>query len=128
AKSAAAARGDLAGLAALTEGQVLDYCASQVEVACARLHEIVEKSGLSLPELTDLRASLETDGRQAAAAHVDACVIAALGAANFKLGKAYGVGRGLMNLTTRPRDHATLAHHLTEERVAPLSAAIDDLS
>jgi len=127
-KSAAAARGDLAGLAALTEGQVLDYCASQVEVACARLRELVEKSGLALPELTDLRASLETDGRQAAAEHVDACVIAALGAADFKLGKAYGVGRGLLNLTTRPREHATLAHHLTEERVAPLSAAIDDLS
>ena len=66
-KSAAAARGDLAGLGALTEGQVLDYCASQVEVACARLRELVEKCGLALPELTDLRASLETDGRQAAA-------------------------------------------------------------
>jgi hypothetical protein len=127
-KSAAAARGDLAGLAALTEGQVLDYCASQVEVACARLRELVEKSGLELPALADLRASLATDGRQAAAEHVDACVIAALGAADFKLGKAYGVGRGLLNLTTRPREHATLANHLTEERVAPLSAAIDDLS
>jgi hypothetical protein len=92
------------------------------------LHKLVEKSGLTLPELTDLRAKLETDGRQAAASHVDACVIAALGAADFKLGKAYGVGRGLMNLTTRPREHATIAHHLTEERVAPLSAAIDDLS
>jgi len=125
--SAAAARGDLAGLAALTEGQVLDYCASQVEVACARLREMVEKAGLQLPELAGLRAALATDSRQAAAEHVDACVIAALGAADFKLGKAYGVGRGLMNLTTRPRAHATIAHHLTEERLAPLSAAIDDL-
>ena len=127
-KSAAAARGDLAGLAALTEGQVVEYCASQVEVACARLRDLVEKSGLALPELTDLRASLATDGRQAAAEHVDACVIAVLGAADFKLGKAYGVGRGLLNLTTRPREHATIAHHLTEDRLAPLSAAIDDLS
>ena len=125
--SAAAARGDLAGLAALTEGQVLDYCASQVEVACSRLRALVEKAGLELPALAELRASLGTDTRQAAAEHVDACVIAVLGAADFRLGKAYGVGRALLNLTSRPRAHATLSHHLTLERVAPLSAAIDDL-
>jgi hypothetical protein len=126
-QSAAAARGDLAGLAALTEGQVLEYCASQVEVGCSRLRALVEKAGLALPELSDLRASLATDARPAAAEHIDACVIAVLGAADFRLGKAYGVGRALLNLTTRPREHATVAHHLTEERVAPLSAAIDDL-
>jgi hypothetical protein len=125
--SAAAARGDLAGLAALMEGQVLDFCASQVEVAFARLRALVEKAGLVLPDLAELRECLESDARRATAGRVENRTLAALGAADFRLGKAYGVGRALLNLTTRPAPDAALAGHITEARVAPVMAAIDDL-
>jgi hypothetical protein len=127
-QSAAAARGDLAGLAALEEGQVLDYCESQVEVAFVRLKALVAKAGLELPSLDALKECLKDDARREAAGHVENRVAAVLGAADFKLGKAYGAGRALLNLTSRPAPGATLASHLTEERVAPVVAAIDDLS
>jgi hypothetical protein len=126
--SAAAARGDLAGLAAVTDGQVLDFCHSQVEVAFARLRALVEKTGLALPDLKELRDCLESDARSAAAGHVDNRTLAVLGAVDFRLGKAYGVGRALLNLSTRPAPDATLAQHLTGPRIAPVVAAIDDLS
>jgi hypothetical protein len=126
-ESAAAARGDLTGLAALAEGQVLDFCQSQVEVAFVRLRALVRNAGLELPALEELRDCLESDARRRAASHVDNRTLAVLGAVDFRLGKAYGVGRALLNLTTRPAPDATLAQHLTEARVAPVAAAIDDL-
>ena len=127
-QSAAAARGDLAGLAAVEEGQVLDYCESQVEVAFVRLQALVAKAGLKLPPLDALKECLKEQRRRSEAGHVENRVAAVLGAADFKLGKAYGVGRALLNLTSRPAEGATLASHLTETRVAPVVAAIDDLS
>jgi hypothetical protein len=127
-QSAAAARGDLAGLAALEEGQVLDYCESQVEVAFVRLEALVKKAGLKLPSLDKLKECLKDATRREEAGHVENRVSAVLGAVDFKLGKAYGVGRALLNLTSRPAPGATLASHLTEARVAPVVAAIDDLS
>jgi hypothetical protein len=127
-QSAAAARGDLAGLTALAEGQVLDYCQSQVEVAFTRLEALVEKAKLKLPSLEKLKQCLKEAARRDEASHVENRVAAVLGAVDFKLGKAYGVGRALLNLTSRPAAGATLASHLTEARVAPVVAAIDDLS
>jgi len=125
---AAAARGDLAGLAAVEEGQVLDYCESQVEVAFTRLKALVAKAGLELPSLDALKERLKDAERRSEAGHVENRVAAVLGAVDFKLGKAYGAGRALLNLTSRPAPGATLASHLTEARVAPVVAAIDDLS
>lgn len=127
-QSAAAARGDLAGLAALEEGQVLDYCESQVEVAFVRLEALVEKAKLKLPSLEKLKECLKEAARRDEASHVENRVAAVLGAVDFKLGKAYGAGRALLNLTSRPEPGATLESHLTEARVAPVVAAIDDLS
>jgi hypothetical protein len=127
-QSAAAARGDLAGLAALEEGQVLDYCESQVEVAFVRLQALVANAGLKLPSLDVLKECLKEQRRRSEAGHVENRLAAVLGAADFKLGKAYGVGRALLNLTSRPAEGATLASHLTEARAAPVKAAIDDLS
>jgi hypothetical protein len=127
--SAAAARGDLAGLAALEEGLVLDYCESQVEVAFTRPQAMVARAGLELPSLEKLKECMKDAApRREAAGHVENRVAAVLGAVDFKLGKAYGVGRALLNLTTRPSADATLKAHVTEARAAPVMAAIDDLS
>jgi hypothetical protein len=132
-ETAAATRGRAAGLAALTEGQMVDFCLSHVRVAFARLRDLVDQAGLALPdadleELGQRVDSEQEEARRKAVVKVDSKTLAALSAADFRLGKAYGVGAALMNLTTRPLPSATLREHLTEAGIAPVLAAIDDLS
>ena len=130
-RTAAAARGDLAGPAAPSSTTVLAFLRCHVEVAYARLEEFVQRAKLSLPDLQELGkcidASKDAD-RRAAAVELDGGVLAVLSAVDFRLSKAYAVGRGLMNATSRPSAEATLAAHLTADRVAPIVADIDDLS
>jgi hypothetical protein len=127
----AAVRGAATGLGALTEGQMLAFCESHVTVAFGKLREVVEKATPlpedELKELSDCIESAREDARREAAVAADAKVLSALSAADFRLGKAYGIGAALLNLTTRPSPGATLASHLTSERIAPVIAAIDDL-
>jgi hypothetical protein len=51
-----------------------------------------------------------------------------LSATDFRISKAYAVGRALMNLTTPPGREASLATQLSTTAAAPLAADIDDLS
>jgi hypothetical protein len=126
-----AANGELIGVAALTRGETILFCRSQVDLAIAKLTRVVEAAGLSLAEVNALRDCLddpEDDARREAARDLDSKAIALLSAADSGLGKAYGVGRALMRLTTRPGPETKLRQHLHPERVAPIAAAIDDLS
>ena len=130
--TAAAVRGATTGLGALSEGQMLAYCQDHVAVAFAKLRDVVDTAA-ALPEeeltkLGDCIQSAEHDARREAAGAVDAKVLSALSAADFRLGKAYGIGAALMNLTTRPPEQADLKAHLDDARIAPIVAAIDDLS
>jgi len=132
-ETAAATRGRSVTLAALTEGQMLDFCLSHVRVAFARLRDMVGEAGLALPdadleELGERIDAEQVEERREAVVRVDSKTLAALSASDFRLGKAYGVGAALMNLTTRPSPSATLREHLTEAGIAPVLAAIDDLS
>jgi hypothetical protein len=111
---------------------MLAYCHDHVAVAFAKLRDVVDKAA-ALPEeelagLAECIKSAEHDARLAAAGAVDAKVLSALSAADFRLGKAYGIGAALMNLTTRPPEQADLKAHLDDVRIAPIVAAIDDLS
>jgi hypothetical protein len=129
-QTAAAVRGQAVRVGGLTERQLMDYCHSQVQVAFAKLRKLVEAAGLSLPDLQELGDCIDAAqaaARRKAASAVDGKVIAVLSAADFRLGKAYGVGRALMDLTTAPAPDATIAGHLTAARIAPVAAAIDDL-
>jgi hypothetical protein len=132
-ESAAAVRGATTGLGALTEGQMLAYCQDHVKVAFAKLRDVVDKAA-ALPDeelktLGDCIESAEHEAtRREAAEAVDAKALSALSAADFRLGKAYGIGAALMNLTSRPPDQAKLKAHLTDARIAPIVAAIDDLT
>jgi hypothetical protein len=132
--TAASVRGATTGLGALSEGQMLAYCQDHVAVAFAKLRDVVDKAA-ALPDedLAKLEAcikSAEDDARREAAGVVDAQLLSALSAADFRLGKAYGIGAALMNLTTRPpeEEEADLKAHLDDARIAPIVAAIDDLS
>lgn len=131
-ETAAAVRGATMGLGALSEGQMLAYCQDHVAVAFAKLRDVVDKAAAlpaeELAKLGDCIKSAEDDARRKAAGAVDAKVLSALSATDFRLGKAYGIGAALMNLTTRPPEQADLKAHLDEARIAPIVAAIDDLS
>ncbi len=123
--TAAATRGDLAALAGADV--VLDYCRDQVKVGVAKLEDLIASAHLALPDLDGL-ASDDGDVRRAAAAEAGGRLLSALCAADFRIGKAFAVGRGLLDVTTRPADDATLKEHVTAVRIAPVVAAIDDLS
>ncbi len=130
-RTAAAARGDLVGPAAPSSTAVLAFFRCHVEVAYARLADLVGRAQLSLPDLKELGACIDASNdvdRRQAAVRLDGEVLAVLSAVDFRLSKAYAVGRGLMNVTSRPSADATLAGHLTADRVAPVVADIDDLS
>jgi len=130
-RTAAAARGDLAGPVAPSSTSVLAFLRCHVEVAYARLEGVVERARLSLPDLKQLGecidASKDAD-RRSVAAELDGGVLAVLSAVDFRLSKAYALGRGLLNVTSRPSTDPTLVEHLSAERVAPIVADIDDLS
>jgi hypothetical protein len=130
--TAVAVRGGSIGLGALSEGQLLAYCQSHVAVALGKLKAVVDQAtplpGEELEELAACIDSARDDARRKAAGAVDAKVLSALSAADFRLGKAYGIGSALMNLTTRPAESAQLASHLADARTAPIVAAIDDLT
>jgi hypothetical protein len=121
--TAAAARGDLLGAGALDDARVVEVCRSHVQAALTMLADVVAPTGLTLPELGE---ASEEDRREQAAA-LDAKVQGVLSATDFRVSKAYAVGRALMNLTTRPVA-GTVAAHLAPAAVAPLAADIDDLS
>lgn len=128
--TAAAARGDLMTLTALTDRAVAAFCLDQVKVACGKLRGLVEQATLEMPGIEELERCVDAaeDGARRDAADVlDARALAVLSAADARLGKAYGVGRALMVLTTPPAEGAALAESLTEQRIAPVLAAVDDL-
>jgi hypothetical protein len=120
--TAAAARGDLLGAGALDDARVVEVCRSHVQAALTKLADVVAPTGLALPELAE--APEEDRCKQATA--LDAKVQGVLSATDFRVSKAYAVGRALMNLTTHP-ERGTLAEHLGAAAVAPLAADIDDL-
>jgi len=129
--TAAAARGDLAGPAGTADVRALAFCRQHVEVAFAKLKEVIADAGPDPAELDDLRACLdsaEEDARRHAATELDGKLLAILSAVDFRLSKAYAVGRVLLSLTSRPSPRATLSAHLTAAALAPVLADIDDLT
>jgi hypothetical protein len=129
-RTAAAARGDLGPVAAITDAQVVDFCGSHAKVAFAKLADLVAETTLSLPteQLEQCLAAADADARRGAAADLDGKALGVLSATDVQLGKAYAAGRALLTLTTRPETGATLKSHLTGPAIAPVVAAIDDLS
>ena len=129
--TSAAARGDLAGPADTADVRALAFCRQHVEVAFAKLTEAIAEAGPDPAELDELRACLdsaEEDARRHAATELDGKLLAILSAVDFRLSKAYAVGRALLNLTSRPSPSAELSGHLTAATVAPVVADIDDLT
>jgi hypothetical protein len=127
---AAAARG-LPGLGQLPPGQRRALGLAQVQVALARLRRSIEAAELETPDLDAARRAL--DGSAAAAdpreaiARLHTQLLLVLTAVDYRLGKAYGLGRALADTTRGPRDLGALRRELDPHRVATLAAWLSDL-
>lgn len=134
----------LPGLGELSRGQRALIGLDQVDVALSRLKAHITEHGLEQPSTENARFALpgdsatEAGGRPAGHPpdqvfadaifdlHVE--LLATLTAADFKLGKSYGLGRALAETTRQPTDLQTLKVKLEPHRLANLRAWLADLT
>jgi hypothetical protein len=121
---------DLPGLGSLNEHEHIEILTSQVQAGVATLAGKVNESGLPAVDLSPLTDYLENGEPEidAAVEKVHKVLLRTLIAADFRLGKAYGLGRALADTCREPTDGASIARELGAYRVANLRGWLDDLS
>ncbi len=120
--------GDLPDLSQLSSGDWEKIGLFQLQAGITKLSGPISSAGLTSPDAegfaTKLKATSETDRAGALRKfHVD--LLATLTAANFRLGKAYGLGRALADATRDPSNYRV---ELQSSRVTVLAAWIRDLA
>lgn len=127
-----AAEDDLPSTARLTDEQVLARGLQRIQVAIHGLKDVVEHAGVTLPDVvairTQLVAATDEASRRAAILALHLEIGDVLAAADFRLGKAYGVGRAFADTTRNPTTLEELRSELSVPRVASLVSWLDDLS
>jgi hypothetical protein len=124
--------GDLPGLGSLGDDQRLEISVDQIQAAAFQLTPAIQKAGLTPPtaQLAAVGTALtdwDADGQTAVEAlHLE--LLGTLTAADFRLGKAYGLGRALADTCRKPSDADGVKEELDRYRVANLLAWLDDLS
>jgi hypothetical protein len=124
--------GDLPGLGSLSDDQRREISVDQIHAACTQLTPAIQQAGLTVPtdELSVVRTALanwDTAG-QAAVEALHLKLLGTLTAADFRLGKAYGLGRALADTCRKPIDLAGVKDELERFRIANLLAWLDELS
>ncbi|HEX8158728.1 MAG TPA: hypothetical protein VF526_15190 [Solirubrobacteraceae bacterium] len=120
--------GDFAGI---DEVESINVCLRYVQVGCTKLTKIVEATGQRPFDAEDLAAAIEKSaetGRSAPAHQLHLEAFSILSAVDFRLGRAYRLGRDMLWLTARPPSAEKLKDRLSDMAVAPIVAALDDLS
>jgi hypothetical protein len=101
---------------------------AQVDAALARLQQAITDAGLSVPTTEAVRGAAEGGGEEARrtilALHVE--LLRILTAADFRLGKAYGLGRALCD-TCRVHSAKDVQRELGGDRVGNLYSWLLDL-
>jgi len=123
--------GALPALAGLNPPQRLQLLLDQIDAALAALRSAVTNAGLSLPDLTpirDLGEHTEPGVRRAQILDFHVTLLAVLTAVDFRIGKAYGLGRALADTCRSPTTRHQLAEAFDEHRVVKLTNWLDDLS
>jgi hypothetical protein len=127
-----ASEDDLPSTARLSEADLLERGLQRVQVAIHGLTEVVEHAGVALPDVGRLRNELtaahDADARRAVILKLHLQLGSVLAAADFRLGKAYGLGRALADTCRNPGSAEELRAELADARVASLVAWLDDLA
>jgi len=124
--------GDLPGLDSLSNDERREISVNQVQGAIIRLQPAAQRAGLTLPmdELAAVKTALtswDERGKPAVEAlHLK--LLTTLIAADFRLGKAYGLGRGLSDTCRKPGGADAVKQALEPLRVAKLLGWLDELS
>jgi hypothetical protein len=120
--------GDLPDLSQLDAGQWTQIGLYQVQAGLTKLGEAIWAAGLDVPDAEELglllRDAPQTD-REAVLTRFHVDLLAILTAADYRLGKAYGVGRALADAT---REGANYHLELQRPRVAVVAAWIRQLA
>lgn len=120
---------DLPGIASFDETQVTELGLHQIDAALARLKDPIAGAGqdVSLIERAAqaLREGCDTPQRAALVLALHIQLLSTLTAADFRLGKAYGLGRALADTCREPPD---LEREFRPRRVATLCDWTADLS
>ncbi len=118
---------DLPGLSSLDDPKRAEILIDQVQAALARLAAPLAGAGFAAIDLSGLRTPGTLPPPDAVlAVHVE--ILGHLTAADFRLGKAYGLGRALADTCRKPTDDASLRRQLDRYRVANLLGWLDDLN
>jgi hypothetical protein len=123
--------GDLPGLSSLSDEQRAAILVAQVKAGLTKLAPSIAQSGLPPVDLSALEAAVKKEGDVTLAAAVEKAhedLLRTLTAANFRFGKAYGLGRALADTCRKPTNVTTFNEELEEHRIANLHGWLDDLS
>lgn len=125
-----AAPDDLPGLGRLGTAERMDIAVKQVEAGLARLGDAIRAVGLKVPDTTALRGSIGSpvDVRCGAVRDLHVQVLATLTAADFRLGKAYGLGRSLADTCRNRANVEEVQAEFKPHRIAKLRTWLDDLA
>jgi len=120
--------GDLPDLSQLNSSEWDEIGLFQLQAGISKLSEAITVAGLKVPNAQEFAAELAplAGGVRAEALrkfHIK--LLATLTAADFRLGKAYGLGRALADATRFPDNYEA---ELTSSRVSVLAAWIRDLA
>jgi hypothetical protein len=130
--STPAAEADLPSLGRLSEAQVVGLGLDRVQVAVHGLHGRLSDAGLEPPDIGALRtriaATAAAEDRRELVRTLHLQLNSVLGAADFRLGKAYGLGRAIADTCRNPGSLAELRSELADARMATLVSWLDDLS
>lgn len=130
-RSRSGAQDDLPGFGELTATDQSGFDCALVTVGLTKLTPAITDAGLTVPAVDDVTTALTPGTRRSArslairALHVN--LLTTLTAADFRLGKAYGLGRALADTCMKPSDQASLQYELGHYRIETLRAWLEDL-
>jgi hypothetical protein len=119
---------NLPGLGSLNDAQGIALLVQQVAAGVEKLKASVAQAGMDPIDLTALRGLVQAGANQDPVLATHEQLLAGLTAADFRLGKAYGLGRALADSCREPTDLKTLAHELGPYRISNLLGWLDDLA
>lgn len=128
-KATSASADDLPGLGRLTVDEWTRLGLDQVQAGIAKLRSAIDAAGLDVPDAEAFEATVpsivDLGQRQQKIREFHVDVLATLTATDFRLGKAYGLGRALADTTRDPND---FREEFKEGRIQNLTEWILDLA